>query len=208
MKSFLNVEAAIVDIKEGKMLIVLDDESRENEGDLVMAASKVTPEAINFMAKEGRGLICAPVSGEIADRLELLPMVIKNNDPFYTNFTVSIDLREGTTTGISASDRAKTIMALADETKKPSDFIRPGHIFPLRAQDEGVLKRPGHTEAAVDLCRFAGLPEAGVICEIADEDGEMARLPFLKRYAQKHGLRILFIQELIEYRRSLPSSAS
>lgn len=206
MKSFLNVEAAIADIKAGKMLVVVDDESRENEGDLVMAASKVTPEAINFMAKEARGLICAPISGKIADRLELPPMVIQNDDPFYTNFTVSVDLREGTTTGISASDRAKTIKALVDENLKPSDFIRPGHIFPLRAQDEGVLKRPGHTEAAVDLSRLAGLPEGGVICEIADDNGEMARLPYLETYAQKHGLRILFIQELIEYRHYLHSS--
>lgn len=194
------VEAAIADIKVGKMIIVVDDENRENEGDLIMAASKVTPKHVNFMMREGRGLICVPIAQEMADKLQLWPMVVQNTERAHTNFTVSVDAKKGTTTGISASDRAITIKALSSSLTKPDDLLRPGHIFPLRAQKGGVLARPGHTEAACDLAKLAGLSPVGLVCEIIKENGEMARLPELKKFAHKHGLKIISIQSLIQYR--------
>lgn len=196
-----SVESAIEDIKQGKMIIVVDDEDRENEGDFVMAAEKVTPEQINFMAKEGRGLICAAITEERADELELHLMVSNNTALHQTPFTVSVDLLgHGCTTGISAYDRAKTIQALTNPATKPSDLGRPGHVFPLRAKKSGVLRRAGHTEASVDLARLAGFQPAGVLVEIMNEDGTMARLPELKQIAEKHQLKIISIQDLIEYR--------
>lgn len=195
------IEDAIADIKSGKMVIVVDDEDRENEGDLIFAADKVSPEKINFMMREGRGLICVPISFEIAARLDLKPMVEKNEEATKCNFTVSVDARQGTTTGISASDRAKTIKTITKNTSKPRDLVRPGHIFPLVAQHGGVLVRAGHTEAACDLASLAGLTKAGVLCEITKEDGEMARLPYLKKFAEKHSLKIISIKDLITYRR-------
>lgn len=199
---FDRIEDAIKDIKSGKMVVVVDDEDRENEGDLVMAASKITPKSVNFMAKEGRGLICVPLTDEIAQRLDLGPMVLKNTDPISTNFTISVDLRNGTTTGISMSDRAKTIKGLSSAKAKPNDFTRPGHIFPLKARKGGVLVRAGHTEAAVDLAQLAGLPPVGVLCEIIGENGEMSRLPELRKFAKKHALKIISIADLIAYRRT------
>ena len=194
------VEEAISAIKAGKMVVVVDDEERENEGDLVMAAGCATPEAINFMAKEGRGLICAPISEAIAERLHLYPMVSRNTEKALTDFTVSIDYKHGTTTGISASDRSKTVKSLVNPRTKPQDLLRPGHIFPLKAKTGGVLVRAGHTEAAVDLATLAGLPAAGVLCEIMKDDGTMARLPELKKFSQKHTLKIISIKDLIAYR--------
>lgn len=195
------IKEALAEIKAGKMVIVVDDEQRENEGDLVMAAEKVTPQAVNFMATEGRGLICVPLSEEIADQLDFYTMVKKNTEAFRTNFTIPVDYKHGTTTGISASDRAKTIKAIADPNSKPTDFAQPGHVFPLRACEGGVLTRTGHTEATIDLVKLAGLRAVGVLCEIAQTDGEMARLPYLKIFAQKHCLKIISIQDLIEYRK-------
>ncbi|MFC1749372.1 bifunctional 3,4-dihydroxy-2-butanone-4-phosphate synthase/GTP cyclohydrolase II, partial [Pseudomonadota bacterium] len=180
---------------------VVDDEDRENEGDLVMAAEKITPEKVNFMCKEGRGLICAPISSDIADNLNLTPMVAKNTEKEKTNFTVSVDLKVGTTTGICASDRAKTLKALGAKKTRAADFLRPGHVFPLIGKSGGVLVRAGHTEAAIDLSRLAGLSEAGVICEIIKDDGEMARLPDLTKFAKTNNLKIISIKDLIEYRR-------
>ncbi|HEY8449592.1 MAG TPA: 3,4-dihydroxy-2-butanone-4-phosphate synthase, partial [Bacillota bacterium] len=182
------------------MVIVVDDENRENEGDLVMAAEKATPEAVNFMAKYGRGLICVPLPGERLDALGIPPMVNRPQDSMQTDFTVSVDAREGTTTGISAYDRALTIRLLADPKATARDFVQPGHIFPLRAKEGGVLRRPGHTEAAVDLARLAGLEPAGVICEIMNEDGTMARLPERKAFARRHGLKLISIADLVRYR--------
>jgi len=198
---FASVEEAIEAIRNGRMVVVVDDEDRENEGDLIMAGELVTPEAVNFMAKEARGLICVPMPREWAERLELRPMVEPPRDHHETAFTVSVDAREGITTGISAHDRAKTIRLLADPKSKPSDFVRPGHVFPLVAREGGVLRRAGHTEAAVDLCRLAGLSPVGVICEIMNEDGTMARLPDLGKFAARHGLPILTIADLIAYRK-------
>ncbi len=196
-----SIESAIEDIKNGKLVIVVDDEDRENEGDFLTAARNVTPEIINFMSKFGRGLICAPLSEDICHELELNLMVKDNTELHQTPFTVSVDLiGHGCTTGISAHDRAKTIQALINPATKPSDLAKPGHIFPLRARKEGVLRRAGHTEAAIDLARLAGYEPAGVIVEIIDEDGEMARLPRLKEIAKEHGLKIISIEELIEYR--------
>ena len=196
------VEAAIDEIRQGRMVIVVDDETRENEGDLIMAAEKVTPEAINFISREGRGLICVPMTGERLDELDLHPMVGKNTSIMGTAFAVSIDAVKGTTTGISAHDRATTIKALVDPGTKPSDLARPGHIFPLRASEGGVLKRAGHTEGAVDLARMAGLMPAGILCEIMGADGSMARMPELERMAKRFDLRIVSIRSIIEYRRS------
>ena len=196
------VEAAIDEIRQGRMVIVVDDDTRENEGDLIMAAEKVTPEAINFISREGRGLICVPMTGERLDELDLHPMVGKNTSIMGTAFAVSIDAVKGTTTGISAHDRATTIKALVDPGTKPSDLARPGHIFPLRASEGGVLKRAGHTEGAVDLARMAGLMPAGILCEIMGEDGSMARMPELERMAKRFDLRIVSIRSIIEYRRS------
>lgn len=195
------IESAIEDIKQGKLVIVVDDEDRENEGDFVTAAHNVTPEVINFMSKEGRGLICAPITEERSDELQLELMVSKNTALHETPFTVSIDLiGHGCTTGISAHDRAKTVQALVDAATKPEDLGRPGHIFPLRAKKGGVLRRAGHTEATVDLARLAGFEPAGVLVEIMNEDGTMARLPQLRLIADKFSLKIISIKDLIEYR--------
>ncbi|MDP4008049.1 MAG: bifunctional 3,4-dihydroxy-2-butanone-4-phosphate synthase/GTP cyclohydrolase II [Candidatus Peregrinibacteria bacterium] len=194
------IEEALDDLKNGNMVIVVDDEDRENEGDLVIAAECITPEAVNFMATHARGLICAPISQEIANRLDLHSMVSDNTDKKGTNFTISIDYKIDTNTGISAKDRAKTILALTSESSTASNFGRPGHIFPIVAKKGGVLVRAGHTEASVDLARLAGFQEAGAICEIIKEDGEMARLADLKEFAKKHQLKIISIQDLIAYR--------
>lgn len=202
------VEQAIADIAAGRPVVVVDDENRENEGDLVIAAEKVTPEIIAFMMSECRGMICAPLEGEELDRLELPQMVQHNTESMRTAFTVTVDAspEHGVTTGISASDRATTLQLLASGTAGPGDFVRPGHIFPLRARPGGVLVRNGHTEAAVDLARLAGLRPAGAIVEIAGEDGRMLRLPDLIPFARKHGLSIISIENLITYRRSLERS--
>jgi 3,4-dihydroxy 2-butanone 4-phosphate synthase/GTP cyclohydrolase II len=200
MYKFNTVEEAIEDIKEGKMIVVVDDEDRENEGDLLMAAEKVTPEAINFMATYARGLICMPIAGERLKALSIHQMVNQNTDNHQTAFTVSIDAEE-TTTGISAYERAATIKKVLDPKASREDFRRPGHVFPLEAREGGVLKRAGHTEGAVDLARLAGLYPAGVICEIMSEDGTMARTPELMEYAEKHNLKIITIADLIAYRR-------
>jgi 3,4-dihydroxy 2-butanone 4-phosphate synthase/GTP cyclohydrolase II len=196
----ISIEQAIEDIKAGKMVILVDDEDRENEGDLTIAAEKVTPEMINFMARYGRGLICLSMTGEKLDSLNLPMMVKDNTSPFNTGFTVSIEARCGVTTGISAADRATTILtAIADDTK-PGDLVRPGHIFPLRARKGGVMVRAGQTEGSVDLARLADLKPAGVICEIMDEDGSMSRMPSLEIFSQEHGIGICTIADLIEYR--------
>lgn len=197
---FSTIEEAIEDIRQGKMLVVVDDEDRENEGDLVMAAEKVTPEAIAFMATYGRGLICMPVVGSRLDELDLPAMVTHNTDPHGTAFTVSVDFKE-TTTGISAHERAATVRAILDPNTRPEDLRRPGHIFPLRAKEGGVLRRAGHTEAAVDLTRLAGMYPAGVICEIMKDDGTMARVPELIEFCKTHGLKMITIADLIKYRR-------
>ncbi len=194
------IEDALAEIRAGRMVIVVDDEDRENEGDLCMAAELATPEAINFMAKEARGLICLTLTEDYADKLSLRPMVTDNTSPFRTAFTISIDAREGVTTGISASDRAHTIRAAVAEGAVPEDLSRPGHIFPLRARKGGVLVRTGQTEGSVDLARLAGLKPSGVICEIMKEDGTMARMADLEVFAEKHGLFIVSIAEIIEYR--------
>jgi len=199
--AFDSIEDAIEDIKEGKIVIVVDDEDRENEGDFVAAAETVTPEMINFMATHGRGLICAPLVESRCEELGLDLMVQSNNSAHYTAFTISVDLiGHGCTTGISASDRSKTVKALTDPNVKPEQLARPGHIFPLRAKVGGVLRRTGHTEAAIDLSRMAGFNPAGVIVEIMNEDGTMARLPELQKIAKKFGLKIISIEDLVAYR--------
>ena len=198
---FASIEEAIEIIRKGDMLIVVDDENRENEGDFLMAADKITPEKVNFMISQGKGLLCAPLDLEIAKRLDIPLMTNKSSDRQGTKFAVSIDVIEGTTTGISAVERAKTIKALADPNAKPSMFMRPGHIFPLIAERGGVLRRAGHTEAAVDLAKLAGLSPVGAICEIIREDGEMARLDDLIPFAEKHNLKIITIEALIHWRR-------
>jgi 3,4-dihydroxy 2-butanone 4-phosphate synthase / GTP cyclohydrolase II len=195
------IDAVIADICHGRMVIVTDDADRENEGDLVMAAEKITPEAVNFMAKHGRGLVCAPITEERAEQLGLQRMVLRNRESQRTDFTVSVDAARGVTTGISAADRATTIRVLVDPSSKPDDLIQPGHVFPLQARSGGVLQRAGHTEASVDLARLAGLTPAGVVCEILHEDGSMARLPELLRFKEQHELKICTIQDLIAYRR-------
>jgi 3,4-dihydroxy 2-butanone 4-phosphate synthase/GTP cyclohydrolase II len=195
------IEEAIAEIRAGRAVIVVDDEDRENEGDFILAAAKATPETINFLAKHGRGLICAPTTGERLDELGLGPMVPDNTAPLGTAFSVSVDYRPGMSTGISAEDRARTVRALADPGARPADFARPGHIFPLRAEAGGVLRRAGHTEATVDLARLAGLYPAGVLCEIMDDDGQMARGPRLMRLAAEFDLKIITIRDLIAYRR-------
>ncbi len=198
---FNTIPEAIEDIRQGKYVIVADDENRENEGDLIMAAEAVTPEAVNFFAKHGRGLVCVPLAGEYIERLNLHPMVEKNTARLGTRFTVSVDALKGTSTGISAYDRALTIKALVDESTHPDDLGRPGHIFPLEALSGGVLARAGHTEATVDLARLAGFKPAGVLCEIMDDDGTMARVPRLREFAREFGLKMITVRDLIAYRR-------
>jgi 3,4-dihydroxy 2-butanone 4-phosphate synthase/GTP cyclohydrolase II len=198
---FDRIEDAIEDIRQGRIVLVVDDADRENEGDFVMAAELVTPEAINFMATHGRGIICLPATGERLDELQIPLMVQRHETSHETAFTVSIDARSGTTTGTSAYDRAATVRAVCDPDTRPEDIGMPGHVFPLRAQEGGVLKRAGHTEAAVDLARLAGLCPAGVICEVMHPDGTMARLPELRRVAKEHRMRLISIADLIEHRR-------
>lgn len=197
---FHTIEEAIADIKKGKMIILSDDEDRENEGDLVIAAEKVTPEVINFMAKYGRGLVCLTLTEERTEQLQLAPMAQENTSSFGTAFTISIDARKDVSTGISAKDRAVTILTAIHPDTRPGDLVRPGHIFPIRAQKGGVLKRAGQTEGSVDLARLAGLIPAGVICEIMNEDGTMARLPDLIEFGKQHDLKLVTIKDLIEYR--------
>ena len=201
MKSTLNtIEEALIDIRDGKFVIVVDDEDRENEGDFVCAAEKITPDMVNFMITYGRGVVCAPLTEDRCDELELEMQVDKNTSIHSTPFTVSVDMLEGCTTGVSAADRAATFKALADPLSKPETFGRPGHIFPLRAKNKGVLRRAGHTEAAVDLARLAGLQPAGALIEIMNEDGTMARLPDLLEIADKFDIKIITIKDLIAYR--------
>ncbi|HEX2028259.1 MAG TPA: bifunctional 3,4-dihydroxy-2-butanone-4-phosphate synthase/GTP cyclohydrolase II [Nitriliruptorales bacterium] len=198
---FASMEDALAVIRDGGMVVVVDDADRENEGDLVMAGDRVTPEAIAFMVRHTSGVICTPLLGERLDELEIPLMVHENTEAHRTAFTVSVDAMEGITTGISAADRARTIRTLIDPSTRPGDLARPGHIFPLRYQQGGVLRRPGHTEAAVDLARLAGLYPAGVICELVNDDGTMARLPQLADFAEEHGLPVISIADLIAYRR-------
>lgn len=194
------IEEVLEDLRAGRMIILVDDEDRENEGDLTMAAEKVTPEAINFMATNGRGLICLSLAPEIVDRLKLPLMVRDNRSPFNTAFTVSIEARQGVTTGISAADRAHTIQTAVADDAEPDDLVQPGHVFPLRARRGGVLFRTGQTEGSVDLARLAGLKPAGVICEVMNDDGTMARMPDLVKFADRHGLRIATVRDIIAYR--------
>ena len=201
-QKFDSIDAVIADLKRGKMVIVVDDADRENEGDLVMAAQHVTPAAINFMAKHGRGLICVPTTNERLEQLGIGRMVRENRESFRTDFQVSVDAARGIGSGISAADRAKTIAIMASPTAVPDDLVQPGHVFPLRARRGGVLQRAGHTEAAVDLVHLAGARTIGVICEIMNDDGTMARLPALQKFAKKHKLKICTIADLIEYRRT------
>jgi 3,4-dihydroxy 2-butanone 4-phosphate synthase/GTP cyclohydrolase II len=200
-RPFSTVEEAIEDIRAGRMVVVCDDEDRENEGDLTMAAQFCTPEAINFMAKEGRGLICLALTPDRCEALGLDLMAAKNESPFETAFTVSIEARDGVTTGISAADRARTVQVAIDPEAAPRDLVQPGHIFPLKAKSGGVLERTGQTEAAVDLARLAGLNPSGVICEVMNDDGTMARVPDLERYCARHGLKMITVADLIAYRR-------
>lgn len=200
MSDFASIEDAVEDIRQGKLIVVVDDEDRENEGDFIAAASKATPEMINFILKQGRGLLCAPITRERAEELQLPPMVERNTEKHGTAFTVSVDYKHGTATGISAFDRARTIQALVDPSTRPDDLARPGHIFPLVAKRGGVLRRAGHTEAAVDLARLAGLKPAGLLCEIMDADGSMARLLRLQEIAKELSLKIITIKDLIAYR--------
>jgi 3,4-dihydroxy 2-butanone 4-phosphate synthase/GTP cyclohydrolase II len=200
-RSFATIEEAIEDVRAGRMVVVCDDEDRENEGDLTLAAQFATPEAINFMAKEGRGLICLALTPERCDELGLDLMAAKNESPFETAFTVSVEAREGVTTGISAADRARTVQVAIDPGSAPRDLVQPGHVFPLKAKPGGVLERTGQTEAAVDLARLAGLNPAGVICEIMNDDGTMARVPDLVGYCERHGLKMITVADLIAYRR-------
>ena len=200
-KSFDSIASVLADLGAGKMVIVVDDADRENEGDLIMAAERVTPQSINFMAKHGRGLICVPTTSERLKQLGIEQMVLQNRETFKTDFQISVDAAKGVTTGISAADRARTIAVMAEPTALPEDLVQPGHVFPLRARPGGVLQRAGHTEAAVDLVKLAGCRSVGVICEILNEDGSMARLPDLMKFARKHHLRICTIEELIKFRR-------
>src|SRR5512139_1647473 len=199
---FSTIPDALEDFRQGKMIVVVDDEDRENEGDLTIAAEKVTPEAINFMARFGRGLICLPMTGERLDALRI-PLMVRdeqNSAKFGTAFCVPIEAKQGTTTGISAADRARTVLVAIDPRSRPEDLARPGHMFPLRARPGGVLERAGQTEAAVDLARLAGLYPAGVICEVMNEDGSMARVAQLERFCAEHGIRMITIRDLIQYR--------
>ncbi|HUA69186.1 MAG TPA: bifunctional 3,4-dihydroxy-2-butanone-4-phosphate synthase/GTP cyclohydrolase II [Candidatus Saccharimonadales bacterium] len=201
-KAFDDIESVIADLRRGKMVIVVDDADRENEGDLILAAQFVTPAAVNFMAKHGRGLICVPTTAERLQQLGIDRMVHQNRESFRTDFQVSVDAARGITTGISAADRARTIQIMAAPTAVPDDLVQPGHVFPLRARPGGVLQRAGHTEAAVDLTQLAGLRHIGVLCEILNDDGTMARLPQLRKFARKHRLKVCTIADLIEYRRT------
>ncbi len=198
---FDTIDDALVAIADGQMVMVLDDKHRENEGDLIMAADHATPAALAFMVRHTTGIVCVALEGERIDSLALPPMVASNSDRHQTAFTVSVDARKGTTTGVSAADRAATIAALVDPATRPDDLMRPGHMFPLRARSGGVLERPGHTEASVDLARLAGCRPAGVLCEIVAEDGSMARTPELLRFARRHGLRIITIADLAQHLR-------
>src|SRR4029450_7288085 len=197
--AFASIVDAAADIRDGRMIIVVDDEDRENEGDLVCAAEKVTPEIINFMARYARGLICLPLTEERCDELHLTTQVADNTSFLGTAFTVSIDARKRATTGISAADRATTILTAVDSKSRPQDLARPGHVFPLRARNGGVLVRPGQTEASVDIARIAGLYPAGVICEVMNEDGTMARLPQLEAFAAEHNLKMITVADLVRY---------
>jgi 3,4-dihydroxy 2-butanone 4-phosphate synthase/GTP cyclohydrolase II len=201
MTAFATIEEAIEEIRAGRMVVVCDDEDRENEGDLTLAAQFATPEAINFMAKEGRGLICLSLTPERCEELGLDLIAAKNESPFETPFTVMIEARDGVTTGISAADRARTIQVAIDPRTSPRDLVQPGHVFPLKAKPGGVLERTGQTEAAVDLARLAGLNPSGVICEVMNDDGTMARVPDLERYCKRHGLKMITVADLIAYRR-------
>jgi 3,4-dihydroxy 2-butanone 4-phosphate synthase / GTP cyclohydrolase II len=198
---FASIESVVADLQKGKMVILVDDADRENEGDLIMAAERVTPQAVNFMARFGRGLICVPTTGDRLKQLGIEQMVVQNRDTFKTDFQVSVDAAKGVSTGISAADRARTIQVMADPTATPTDLVQPGHVFPLRAKPGGVLQRAGHTEAAVDLAHLAGCRPIGVICEIMNDDGTMARLPELRRFARKHKIKLGTIESLIQYRR-------
>src|SRR5580692_3235856 len=198
---FDSIESVIADLRKGKMVIVVDDADRENEGDLICAAQFITPDAVNFMAKHGRGLICVPTTSERLQQLGIERMVRQNRENFRTDFQVSVDAANGVTTGISAADRAKTIQIMADPTAVPEDLVQPGHVFPLRSRPGGVLQRAGHTEAAVDLAELAGCRPIGVLCEILNDDGTMARLPQLFKFAKKHKLKICTIEDLILFRR-------
>ncbi len=200
MSDFDSIESALADIREGRIVIVVDDEDRENEGDFVLAAEKATPQSVNFLAKYGRGLICVALLPERTRELKLDPMVDENTSLHQTAFTVSVDVLNGTTTGVSAADRAKTVISLVSPKTQPSDLGRPGHIFPLRGMEEGVLRRSGHTEAAIDLARLAGLYPAGVLCEIMNDDGTMSRVPQLMKIAREFGLHVITIEDLIHYR--------
>ncbi|HUD82459.1 MAG TPA: bifunctional 3,4-dihydroxy-2-butanone-4-phosphate synthase/GTP cyclohydrolase II [Candidatus Saccharimonadales bacterium] len=200
--AFDSIESVIADVRKGRMVVVVDDADRENEGDLIMAAECVTPAAVNFMARHGRGLICVPTTYERLKQLGVEQMVVQNTENFRTDFQVSVDSARGITTGISAADRALTIKIMADPTAVPEDLVQPGHVFPLRAKAGGVLQRAGHTEAAVDLAKLAGQRAIGIVCEIMSEDGSMARLPELKRFASKHKLKLCTIADLIHYRRT------
>jgi 3,4-dihydroxy 2-butanone 4-phosphate synthase/GTP cyclohydrolase II len=202
MQRFISIESAVADLQKGKMVIVVDDADRENEGDVIMAAQFVTPAAVNFMAKHGRGLICVPTTSERLQQLGIERMVRQNRETFKTDFQVSVDAARGITTGISAADRAETIRIMADPTALPEHLVAPGHVFPLRARPGGVLQRAGHTEATVDLVQLAGCRPIGVICEIMNDDGSMARLPQLVKFAKKHRLKICAIADLIQYRRA------
>jgi 3,4-dihydroxy 2-butanone 4-phosphate synthase/GTP cyclohydrolase II len=198
---FSDIPTAVEEIRAGRMVVVVDDEDRENEGDLTIAAEKITPEAINFMARYGRGLVCLAMTAERLDALNIGPMTRQNTARLGTAFTETIDARErGVTTGISARDRAETVLCAVDPATRPCDLARPGHVFPLRAREDGVLARPGQTEAAVDLTRLAGLKPAGVICEIMNDDGTMARVPDLIRFCDLHGLKMITVADLIRYR--------
>lgn len=197
--AFSDIKSAVSDFKKGKFLIVVDDKNRENEGDLVLAAEKSAPEKINFMIKNAGGLVCVPMLAKRLDELELPQMTETNTEFTKTAFTISVDAKKGTTTGISAFDRAKTIKALIDKNTKPSDLARPGHIFPLRCDIDGLKKRAGHTEAAIELCKSANLYPAAVICEIIGENGKMAKMPELKKFAKKYNLRIIKIRDLVEH---------
>jgi 3,4-dihydroxy 2-butanone 4-phosphate synthase/GTP cyclohydrolase II len=201
-RPFDTIEAVVEDLRAGKMVVVVDDADRENEGDLIMAAERVTPAAVNFMAKYGRGLICVPTTGERLKQLGIEQMVTQNRESFRTDFQISVDAAKGITTGISVADRARTIEVMARPTAVAEDLVQPGHVFPLRARPGGVLQRAGHTEAAVDLVKLAGCRPIGVICEILSEDGSMARLPELRRFVRRHKLKIATIEDLIKYRRT------